>query len=151
MDKLLILPTCFTEQNVPKVRWMYVGEVYKARFMEVPINTPEGVLYIYIINRVYCIAYLDAALTQEIGMLKVSAFIKVEHIAIEQAPAFSSKGPISLTYGQLLEKIKNPSIEITTLEPASPAAESTQQTVTKILPPEPEENFIQLNLFTVNL
>lgn len=124
-------PPFYIENDIPKVRWMFPGNCYKARYKSVPYKYPQGIMFIYVVNVQHVIAFKDSAMTQEIGMLKLEHFEKIQDLTRAATPRYKSTFPINLTYDLLIDKLKD-------------LSESVHIT---ILPPDPPEEQEQLTLF----
>lgn len=102
VGKIVSAPAFYAERNIPKVRWMYPGKTYKARYMQVSYKYDEARLFIRVLNNEYVIAYRDEQFTREIGMLRLEHFQLIQQIDLKELPPYSSTFPIRMRYGHLL-------------------------------------------------
>lgn len=144
-------PSFYAERGIPKVRWMYPGKAYRARYMKLPLNCEEGKMYVYVLNDKYVIAYYDEAMTIEIGKLKLEHFMLFGHLEISGAPYYKSVVPGGVTHGMLLDSYQRAKQH--TVQPEK-VTEKVQEITTsdlnvtvKVLPPDPPQKFEQLVLF----
>lgn len=126
-------PKFYQERNIPKVRWMYPYQAYKARLKTVPYKYQQAIMYIYVLNEEYVIAFRDEAMQIEVGMLKLEHFEKIKDLEDKKVPNYISLDPLSLTLEMVLDttwysEVQESSVKVT------------------ILPAEPDENYEQLTL-----
>lgn len=151
-------PAFYKERGIPKARWMYPGKAYKARLMTVPFKYEQAVMYIYVINEKYVVAFRDPEWQYEIGMLKLEGFLRIQTLPIDEPPRYQSVCPISLTYGKLLEfsaTEKNAPLSIqdspikSKVDRIAPKEEPSEEAEVKVvvLPPDPPQKYEQLSLF----
>lgn len=116
-----VVPPAPFYKGIPRVRWMYPGDAYKARMITVPRHIDQAIMFIYVLDSKYVIAFRDEAMTNELGMLKLEHFEKIARLQIDVAPAYTSVCPISLTYGQLLQVVEPMQVKVVP-EPAKEVA-----------------------------
>ena len=126
----------YEEQRIPIVRWMYPNRAYKARLIMVPRKYDQAIMYIYVLNDRHVIAFRDASMTNEIGMLLLEHFEKICELNVEEAPAYSSVSPKKLLYGELFESVTKEAESVTDVP-----------VIVTIAPPEPAVQYEQLALF----
>ena len=140
----------YEEQRIPIVRWMYPNRAYKARLITVPRKYDQAIMYIYVLNDRHVIAFRDASMTNEIGMLRLEHFEKISELNVEGAPAYSSVFPKALTYGELFEnvtKVVENVIEMPKSVTKSNESVTDVPVIVTIAPPEPAVQYEQLALF----
>ena len=118
----------YEEQRIPIVRWMYLGKAYKARLITVPRKYDQAVMYIYVLNDRHVIAYRNADMTVEIGMLLLEHFEKISELVIKGAPVYCSVSPKKLMYGELLElsrSVTENAVSVT-ISPSEPVVQYEQ-------------------------
>lgn len=134
----------YAEKQVPIVRWMYPKHAYKARLITVSRKYDQALFYVYVLNDKHVIVYRNAALTMEVGMMKLEHFEKIKELPIEGTPAYKSGCPIPMTYGMLLE---NEPIQEDIPEVVEVAVKIEPEVKVIIMPPEPPVQYEQMKLF----
>ena len=149
----LQVPAFYKEQGIPKVRWMYPGKSYKARLITVSRKYDAAIMFLYVVDDKHVIAFGEAEMTNEIGMLLLKHFEKISELSVEGIPAYSSVFPKALTYGELLEVPQHVTKTVgnvsETPKVVTKEAESVTDTtvLVTITPPEPPMQYEQLTLF----
>ena len=135
------------------MRWMYPGKAYKARLITVPRKYDQAIMFIYVLNDKHVIAYRNADMTGEIGMMLLEHFEKIRELDRERVPVYSSVFPKALTYGELFELSQSVTKIAENVIETPNSVKQTDKNVTEkvvivtITPPEPAVQYEQITLF----